>query len=146
MNDYRLGAAGLALIKRFEGFAAKAYLCPAGVWTIGYGHTKGVKAGDTCTEAEAEQFLRDDAGSAERPVKSLVRVPLNQNQFDALVSFTFNLGGGNLASSTLLRKLNSADYIGAALEFPRWNKAGGKVLQGLVRRRKAEADLFTGGP
>jgi lysozyme len=143
MNDFKVGNLGLDIIKVSEGLRLKAYKCPAGVWTIGYGHTKGVKEGDTCTVPQADQFLCDDCVDAEEGVKRLVRVPLNQNQFDALGSFTLNLGAGNLQSSTLLLKLNQGDYIGAALEFPRWNKAAGKVLKGLVKRRAAEQTLFT---
>lgn len=143
MNDYRTAAPGLDLIKHFESLRLVAYLCPAQIWTIGYGHTKGVKPGDICTAEQAALWLVEDATVAEHAVKRLVKVPINQNQFDALVSFTFNLGGGNLSTSTLLRKLNTADYVGATLEFPRWNKGGGKVLPGLVKRRTAEQNLFS---
>lgn len=133
---------GLDLIRRFEGVKRRAYLCPAGVWTIGYGHTKGVKEGDTCSEQQADQWLQDDLRASEEAVNRLVAVPLTQAQFDALVSFTFNLGTGNLYSSTLLRKLNVSDYAGAADQFLRWTKAKGRELPGLVRRRAAERDLF----
>lgn len=137
---------GIDLIKRFEGFRSQSYLCPAGVWTIGYGTTriKGqpVRPGMRCTEQQAEEYLRDDLEYFEDAVQQLVKVPLNQFQFDALVSFTYNLGEGNLGKSTLLRKLNQKDYKGAADEFLRWNKSGGTVLGGLVRRRAAERDLF----
>ena len=130
--------------KQSEGLRLNAYKCPADVWTIGYGHTRGVKEGDTCTDAEAEQMLRDDLRDAENAVNMAVKVRLNQNQFDALADFTFNLGGGNLRSSTLLKKLNAGDYIGAANEFKRWDKAGGKVLNGLVARRLANTNRFIG--
>lgn len=143
MNDFRIATAGLRIIQVSEGLALKTYLCPAQVWTIGYGHTKGVKAGDTCTKEQAEAWLLEDCEDAERAVQRLVTVPINQNQFDALVSFTFNLGSGNLTASTLLRKLNSGDYVGAALEFSKWVKGGGRVLPGLVTRRKAEQNLFS---
>lgn len=141
---------GLDIIKRAEGLRLEAYLCPADVWTIGYGHTKGVKQGDTCTEAQAEAWLREDCGEAERAVARLVRVPITDNQFSALVSFAFNVGtdedadtiAEGLGDSTLLRKLNMGDYIGAANEFPKWNKAGGRVLMGLSTRRAAERNLF----
>lgn len=150
MNDFRLGPKGLALIKHFEELRLVAYLCPAKVWTIGWGHTKGVKPGDTCTKEQAEKWLLEDCEEFERAVHMLVKVPITQNQFDALVSFTFNVGpdidadtiAEGLGDSTLLRKLNGGDYAGAALEFPKWNKGGGYVLPGLVRRRAAEQNLF----
>lgn len=131
-----------SIIKECEGLYLKSYLCPADVWTIGYGHTKGVKPKQVITEEQANQYLLDDLQVSLGAVNRLVKVKLSQNQFDALVSFTFNLGQGALAGSTLLRKLNSGDYEGAANEFPKWNGAGGKVLAGLVRRRKMEQDLF----
>jgi lysozyme len=110
--------------------------------TIGYGHTGGVKEGDLITEQKAEQLLQDDLKKFENGVLRLVRVPLAQNQFDALVSFAFNLGVGNLGKSTLLKMLNDRDYKGAAGQFIRWNKAAGKELAGLTRRRLAESALF----
>lgn len=134
---------GISLIKEFEGLSLDAYLCSAGVMTIGYGHTGGVQKGDRITEKKAEELLQDDLKKFENGVLRLVRVPLNQNQFDALVSFAFNLGVGNLGKSTLLRKLNGGDFAGAATEFVRWNKAGGRELAGLTRRRNAEAELFS---
>lgn len=133
---------GIALIKEYEGLRLGAYLCSAGVLTIGYGHTGGVKEGDLITEQKAEQLLQDDLKKFENGVLRLVRVPLTQNQFDALVSFAFNLGVGNLGKSTLLRLLNDRDYKGAAGQFIRWNKAAGKELAGLTRRRIAESELF----
>lgn len=132
---------GIDLIKEFEGFSSYAYLCPANVWTIGYGHTKGVKRGDKVTAPEAEQLLRDDLAYFEAKVAALCPVT-TQSQYDALVSFCYNLGEGNLESSTLRKKHNAGDYAGAAKEFARWNKAGGKVLAGLTRRRAAEAALY----
>lgn len=132
------------IVKEFEGLKLEAYKCPAGVWTIGYGHTRGVIPGDAITEAEAEVFLAEDLEDSEDAVNAYVDVKLNQNQFDALVSFVYNLGAGDFRSSTLLRKLNSGDYLGSANEFKRWNKSGGVVLNGLVRRRAAEANLFIG--
>jgi lysozyme len=132
------------IIKQFEGLRLEAYKCPADVWTIGYGHTNKVKQGDVITEGEADILLALDVQEAERAVSSYVDVDINQNQFDALVSFVYNLGAGNFKSSTLLKKLNQGDYLGAANEFHRWNKAGGKVLRGLVLRREAEANLFIG--
>lgn len=134
---------GLRLIRSFEGLELKAYKDSVGVWTIGYGSTgPHVTQGMTITQAQAETLLKSDVSRFENGVSDLVKVPLNQNQFDALVSFSFNLGLGNLKSSTLLRKLNSLDYSGAANEFPRWNKAGGVTLKGLTRRREAEKALF----
>ncbi|MNG43661.1 Lysozyme RrrD [compost metagenome] len=138
---------GVALIKGFEGKRLVAYDDGVGVWTIGFGTIKypngvRVKRGDKCTEAQAEQYLRNDLIAFENTLNQLVKVPLNQNQFDALVSFTYNLGETNLRSSTLLKKLNAKDYKGAAAEFLKWNKAGGKVMNGLVKRRKAEMELF----
>jgi GH24 family phage-related lysozyme (muramidase) len=138
---------GLNLIKQFEGLKLNAYDDGVGVWTIGYGTIKypngvRVKHGDKITQAQADQYIANDVATFERAVKMLVNVPLNQNQFDALVSFTYNLGATNLSASTLLKKLNSKDYNGAAGEFQKWNKAGGKVMTGLVRRRKAEMELF----
>lgn len=136
---------GLDLIKHFEGFRAKAYICPAGVLTIGFGSTgKHVKPGMTITEDEAETLLRKDVGRFEDAVNKLVRVKLDQDEFDALVAFSYNIGAGAFAESTLLKKLNAGDFGGAYKEFARWNKAGGRVLKGLVRRRAAEAALFAG--
>lgn len=135
---------GIALIKGFEGLRLKAYKCSAGVWTIGYGHTKGVREGQTITEEQAESLLREDLRTFEVGVSSLVTVFLHQCQFDALVSFAFNVGLQALKTSTLLRRLNNREPAErVAAEFLRWNKAGGKVLAGLTRRRQAEADMFT---
>jgi len=133
---------GIDLIKHFEGCELKAYKCPAGVWTIGYGHIKGVQEGDVITEQQADEMLVEELHEYENYVNTLVDVPLNQNQYDALVSWVYNLGGGNLKASTLLKVLNSGDYSGVPAQIMRWNKAGGKVLEGLTRRRQAEADLF----
>lgn len=136
---------GIDLIKRFEGFSPVAYLCPAGVWTIGYGHTAGVHEGDSIDGDTAEDYLREDLTSAEGAVEKYVKVPLKQWQFDALVSFTFNLGAGNLYSSTLLKKVNrNPDDQSIRQEFEKWVYAGGRMLQGLVDRRKAEADMYFG--
>ena len=138
----QIGSKGLDLIKHFEGCELQAYKCPAGVWTIGYGHIKGVSEGMTITQDEAEQMLIDEMAEYEGYVNKLVTVELNQNQFDAMVSWVYNLGGGNLSASTLLKVLNAGDYAGVPAQMMRWNKAGGKVLEGLTRRRQAEADLF----
>lgn len=136
--------AGLALIKAAEGLRLSAYLCPARVWTIGYGTTKGVKPGDTITEAQAEDMLRADVAKFERAVTDAVRVPITQGQFDALVSLAYNIGAAALRKSTLLRLLNESKYSLAAAQFDRWNRAGGRVLAGLTKRRAAERALFEG--
>lgn len=133
---------GIEFIKKHEGFRARAYQCPAGVWTIGYGHTRGVKSGDVIDKAQGERFLIQDVQTAEQEVNSHGLI-INQNQFDALVSFVFNVGSGNFSRSTLLRKLkvNSNDAT-ISYEFSRWKHGGGKVLPGLVKRRKEEAELY----
>ena len=134
---------GIDLIKQFEGCRLTVYRCPAGVLTIGYGHTGAdVKEGQTITQEQAEKFLRSDLVVHCNNVSGLVKVPLNQNQFDALVSFEYNIGYGNFKSSTLLRLLNQGDYKGAAEQFKRWRYANGKVLSGLITRRQKEKDLF----
>ena len=136
----RLSQDGLNMVKKYEGLFTKAYVCPAGVLTIGYGHTgPDVKPGQRITEAQAEQLLRQDMSKFEAAVKRQVKVPLTQGQFDALTSFTFNCGEGALKKSTLLKKLNAGDYAGAQAEFQKWNKGGGRVLPGLVKRRAEEA-------
>lgn len=133
---------GIELIKKHEGFRSKAYRCSANVLTIGFGHTLNVKSTDVINKEQAEYFLRQDVKSAESDVNR-EKLNLTQNQFDALVSFVFNLGVGNLKKSTLLRKVkanpNDPTIRG---EFERWIYAGGKVLSGLVKRRKEEADLY----
>jgi Phage-related lysozyme (muraminidase) len=133
------------LVKRFEGFRSKAYLCPAGIRTVGYGHTLGVGANAFLSEPEAAAVLDADLELADIAVSRCVSAPLNQNQFDALASFAFNLGGSALRISTLLKKLNARDYAGAAAEFGRWTWAGGKLLNGPVARRAAERELFERG-
>lgn len=134
--------AGADLITQFEGVKLTAYLCPAKVWTIGVGHTGlDVKPGLTITRAQADQLLFNDLRRFESAVNRLCPVT-TQNQFDALVSFAFNLGEGALEGSTLRKKHNAGDYAGARAEFGRWNKAGGRVLPGLVKRRAAEAELY----
>ena len=138
----KTGSKGIDLIKHFEGCELEAYKCPAGGWTIGYGHIKGVKEGMTITEHQAEEMLKSELNEYEGYINNLVTAELNQNQFDAMVSWVYNLGGGNLKASTLLKVLNAGDYAGVPAQMMRWNKAGGKVLEGLTRRRQAEADLF----
>ena len=137
---------GKSIIKYCEGLRLSSYMCPAGKPTIGWGHTYGVKMGRTISEAEAEVLLDHDYQQAEDDVLEVVTVPLTDNQLGALTSFVFNLGQGNLKSSTLLRKLNAGDYSGAAAEFDKWVYAtvnGVKTkLNGLVVRRKLERSLF----
>lgn len=140
-----INEAGLALIKEFEGCRLEAYQCPAGMWTIGYGHTRGVAYGQSITQAQAEELLLQDVAQAANAVRNLVKVELNDDQLAALTSFVFNLGAKNLADSTLLRRLNEGDYECVPEQLERWVYAGGKKLPGLVRRRQAEAALFTKG-
>ena len=135
---------GLSLLKHFEGCELNAYRCSADVLTIGYGHTKGVTEGMVITEEEAETMLSDEMEEYEGYINDKVTVPLNQDQFDAMVCWVYNLGSGNLASSTLLQVLNEEEYGDVPFQMKRWNKAGGKVLLGLQRRRDAEAALFSG--
>lgn len=136
---------GISLIKYFEGLKLSAYQCPAGVWTIGFGHTGNVFAGEKITESQAESLLINDIEPTEDKIESFVKVKLNQAQFDALVSFTFNVGVGAFKKSTLLKLLNAGQYTEAAQQFSRWVKAGGQTLPGLVKRRTAESTLFSTG-
>lgn len=146
----KTSAAGRKAIAGHEGVRLKAYPDPATggePWTIGVGHTSAagppkVTKGMTITEAECDEILSRDLATFEKAVEKAVTVPLDQNQFDALVSFTFNVGAGNFQKSTLLRKLNAGDYIGAADQFSVWNKAAGKVMKGLTTRRAEERALF----
>lgn len=139
----RTTAKGLALIKEFEGLRLEAYLCPAGVWTIGWGHTKGVKKGDRIDISTAEKYLKEDIEEAERGIEKLVKVKLDDNQFSALVSFVFNFGETKFRSSTLLRVINTDPYSpNVAVQFRRWVYADGKISQGLIRRREAEVKLY----
>ena len=143
-----INKAGLDLVKEFEGFYAAAYLCPAGVPTIGYGHTAGVALGQRISLEDAERLLREDLEKSGAAVERLVKVPLNDNQYAALTSFTFNLGEGSLAESTLLKRLNGGDYDAVPSEMARWVKAVDPktkqscALQGLVKRRAAEGHLW----
>lgn len=144
----RLSKTGFDLIKHFEGLRLKAYLCPAKVWTIGYGTTGVAEArpGVVITQARAEELLQEDVAKFERQIWALVKdVVVSQHQFDALVTFAYNIGIGAFKTSTLLKKLLQKDYTGASQEFLRWTKAKGKVLPGLVVRRRAEHLLFLGG-
>jgi len=141
----KISEAGINLVKHYEGLQQQPYICPAGKPTIGYGHTgPDVVFGITITEADADKLLREDLHYAERGVETYARVPLTQGQFDALVSFAFNLGIGALRDSTLLKKVNAKDFDGAAAEFGKWVHGGGRVLPGLIKRRAAEAALFKG--
>ena len=133
---------GTSLIKKFEGCELEAYQDSVGVWTIGYGHTKDVKQGDKINQDEAEHLLEEEMPEYEGYINDMVEVSLEQCQFDALVSWVYNLGPTNLSSSTLLKVLNQGDYDEVPFQIKRWNKAGGKVLEGLTRRREAEALLF----
>lgn len=139
---------GVGLIKQFEGFRANSYLCPAGVWTIGYGTTRidgsPVRAGMSCTVEQAEGYLADDVNSYLSQIDGSFNplIQLNSNQVDAIACFVYNVGVGAFRKSTLLKKLNAGEFDAAALEFLKWDKAGGKRLPGLTRRRIAEKDLF----
>lgn len=137
-----LSEQGLALIKKFEGLRLKAYLCPAKVWTIGYGSTYGVREGMEIEEEHAEDMLWRDVHVAEVCVNGAVKVPLSQGEFDALVSFCHNLGCGKFRGSTLLRLLNDGRYDEAGAQFLRWTRGGGMELAGLVARREAEKERF----
>ena len=141
---------GLALIKYFEGFAPEVYFCPGGWPTIGYGHVvrdnERERFVDGIDEAAADELLRRDVKTAEQAVLRLIRVPLEDGQFDALASFTFNLGAGALQRSTLRRKVNREEHDAVPDEFQRWVWAGGRKLKGLVRRREAEAELYASQP
>jgi lysozyme len=154
MHPQSVSQEGIDLVKRFEGLhklkddgMVHAYRCPAGKWTISWGHCKGVRSGMKVTMAQSEQFLSDDLEEHGKIVKKYVNVPLTQSQYDALTSFVFNLGGGNFRSSTLLKKLNMGDYDAVPEQIMRWNKArvDGKLtpLRGLTRRRAAEAAIFS---
>lgn len=138
--------AGVDLIKHFEGFQEHAYLCSAGVPTLGYGHTSSVKLGQTITKLGAENLLKMDLFPCEHAVKGLVTRPLTQNQFDALISFIFNLGEGAFSKSTLLKRINESKDSEASMEFLKWVNAGGRPLEGLAKRRKAESYMYMGLP
>lgn len=140
--QYKISDKGIELIRSFEGLELKAYLCPAGILTIGIGHTKGVKKGDTITEEQALQYFKDDVEPIENYLNKL-NICETQGQFDALVSFIFNLGKGSFSRSTLLKKIkNKASDEEICAQFMRWVYAGGKKLNGLIRRRKAECELW----
>lgn len=138
----RISGQGLELIKQFEGFSASAYLCPAGLRTIGYGHVLKAGEAETVDEVQAEQWLRQDVRIAEAAVARLISRVLTQGQFDALVSFTFNLGGAALQRSRLRRMVNRGEHAAVPGELTRWVYARGRVLSGLVARRAAEGRLY----
>jgi len=138
----RVNQAGFDLIKKFEGLKLNAYICPAGKWTIGYGHTKTAKPNQIITPDRAEFLLEMDLLDSIKAVEKWVAVPLTDNQFSAVVSLVFNIGESQFRRSTLLRRLNAGKYSEAAAEFPRWNKVKGVPVLGLTRRRRAEATLF----
>lgn len=142
----RINQEGIQMIKTFEGLHLEAYQDSVGIWTIGYGHTKNVTAGMKIDRAQAEDLLRNDLAQFESAVNDAVQVSLDDNQFSALVSFSFNLGAHALFESTLLKLLNQGKFQQASDEFPRWNKAGNQVLLGLTRRRRAERALFLSQP
>jgi len=143
-SNMQISQEGLALIKKFEGCELEAYKCPAGVWTIGYGHTKDVKEGDKINKDEADYLLQEEMIEYESYIDDMVEVELNQSQYDALCAWVYNLGPSNLGSSTLLKVLNEGKYEEVPQQIKRWNKANGEVLTGLIRRREAEALLFQG--
>lgn len=143
MANLTYSDAGLTLTKQFEGLNLNSYQDQVGVWTIGYGHTgPSVIGGQTITQDQADQLLASDIAGSVACVNRAVTSDINQNQFDALVDFVFNLGCGALLSSTLLRDINSGDFASAAAQFLLWDHAGGVVVPGLLRRRQAESNLF----
>jgi lysozyme len=148
MAECKASAAALDIIKRFEDLRLEAYLCPAGVWTIGWGHTAGVRPGDSITPQRAEELLEEDVAAVDDNLHKVIRVQLTEGQWDALVSLCFNLRGGALAlprlAPRLMAKISSGDFAGAAEEFLDIDRANGQVLAGLARRRQAERELFLG--
>tara|TARA_R100000995_G_C3450602_1_gene107961 strand:- start:86 stop:541 length:456 start_codon:yes stop_codon:yes gene_type:complete len=143
-EELKTSQEGISLIKSFEGCELESYRCSANVPTIGFGHTAGVSDGDTCTQEEAETMLAEDLQEFEDYVKKYVESDLEQNEFDALVAWTYNLGPNNLAESTMLKELNAGNFEEVPRQMKRWNRAGGEVLDGLIRRREAESLLFRG--
>ncbi|MCW6665850.1 glycoside hydrolase family protein [Aerococcaceae bacterium NML191219] len=141
-SNMKISTKGISLVREFEGLRLNAYRDPVGIWTIGYGHTKGVYPGMTITEEQANHFLNEDLKTHASGIFRYIKVKLNQNQFDALVSFHFNLGANILQGSTLLTYINNQQWQAAAEEMKLYNRAGGQVLAGLRRRRQAEAELF----
>ena len=133
---------GLELIKKFEGCETSAYQDSVGVWTIGFGHTKGVEEGQTCSIEDAEAMLADEMDESEGYINNMVKVELQQHEFDSLVAWVYNLGPTNLGESTMLKVLNGGQFDRVPDEMNRWTRAGGKILEGLVRRRQAESLMF----
>ena len=141
----KISQKGIDLIKKFEGFSSRAYLCPAGVLTIGYGHTgKGIKRTDIITEEDAQDLLRGDLSWVEEVINEKAKTALTQNQFDALCSLAYNIGASAFSNSALLRLINAGNLAAVPAQFLRWDKARGKVLAGLTRRREAEKKLWEG--
>jgi lysozyme len=145
MENRKINAKGLNLIKQFEGLALKAYKCPANVWTIGYGHTAKVKENDICTEEQAEQFLLDDLENTYQCIYNMVKRPINDNQFSALCCFIYNVGCNNYRLSRMKILIDAGEFKKAANEFGKWINAKGKILPGLVSRRREERKLFLAG-
>jgi len=141
----KVNAEGIELIKRWEGIKLEAYLCPAKVWTIGYGHTRTARPGMKITQIEADRLLREDLAKFESVITNAVKVDLSENQFAALVSWAYNVGEGSVRSSTLVRKLNAGKYDDVPAELIKWNKVKGKVNRGLTNRRSAEVGLWSKG-
>ena len=141
-RDRFISAEGMALIKKFEGCELEAYLDAVNIPTIAYGRTKNVKMGDSCTQKQAEAWIEEEMQEYEGYINDMVKVELSQFQFDALVAWVYNLGPTNLRNSTLLKVLNKGKYNDVPAQIKRWNKAGGNVLDGLTRRREAEALPF----
>ena len=144
MTRMKISKEGISLIKNYEGCRLEAYQDSVGIWTIGYGVIKGVKEGDKINQEEADHLLQEELPEYEGYINDMIKVPLEQCQFDALVCWVYNLGPNNLKDSTLLKVLNEKNYEDVPEQIKRWNKAGGVVLAGLVKRRAAEADLFQG--
>ncbi len=141
-NKMKISENGLELIKKFEGCETTAYQDSVGVWTIGFGHTKGVEEGQTCSIEDAESMLADEMDEYEGYINNMVKVELQQHEFDALVAWVYNLGPTNLGESTMLKVLNGGQFDRVPDEMNRWTRAGGKILEGLVRRRQAESLMF----
>ena len=141
-NKMKISEDGLELIKKFEGCETTAYQDSVGVWTIGFGHTKGVEEGQTCSIEDAESMLADEMDEYEGYINNMVKVDLQQHEFDALVAWVYNLGPTNLGESTMLKVLNGGQFDRVPDEMNRWTRAGGEILEGLVRRRQAESSMF----
>jgi lysozyme len=138
----KISDSGRQFIRKWEGCCLKAYLDTGGVWTIGVGHTKNVHSGQVINEQQVDALLSEDLKEAENCINNAVQLSLSQNQFDALVSFTFNVGCDAFSNSTLLKKLNCRDITGAANEFPRWIYDNGRMITGLLKRRNEEKNMF----